>query len=42
MVRSKSKGVLHNMQKAVVTESPNISTMFKVARIVLTMNKLYI
>ena len=42
MVGSKSKGILHNMQKAVVTESLNISPMFKVARIVLTVNKLCI
>ena len=30
LVRSKSKGVLHNMQKAVVSETLSISRTFKV------------
>ena len=31
LVGSKSKGVLHNMQKAVISGTLNISRMFKVA-----------
>jgi len=31
LVRSKSKGILHNTQRAVILETSNISRAFKVA-----------